>query len=260
MVAVKKTESTKRIESLFDFAWFPDWDGCLAELAEMAMKENWDYSNAPTGKFPILRNYLVHTFLRLLEEKKVHIVPKQYAIFNTWLVTTRQQEIYVLFTPNKMPGKMRWYFAWFKIESDTELLKINPLPQMAHYFNNPIDLVYDTALELRVNIEHIISDNEDRFPPDLLANKFMLQNILQAAIENAKKRVRRNYRTAVPQYFNGKLQLLLPLCLLSEDKADLAIVIERVDNLYRATTCLTLDMAVNNARLIARPDNEWLDL
>ncbi|WP_369057625.1 DUF3825 domain-containing protein [Tannerella forsythia] len=74
----------------------------------------------------------------------------------------------------------------------------------------------------------------------------------------AIRRIRRNYKTAVPQYYDGHLQLLLPLCLTSKASADLALVIEKEHGVYRASTCLTLDMAINNARLIAKPDDEWL--
>ena len=54
------------------------------------------------------------------------------------------------------------------------------------------------------------------------------------------------------------MQLLLPLCLLKPDVADLALVVARVGDAYHGSTVLTLDMAYNNARLLARPDSEWL--
>jgi len=80
-----------------------------------------------------------------------------------------------------------------------------------------------------------------------------------------KKRVYRNYKTAVPQFYRDKggagcMQLLLPLCLEDPGKADLALAIEKNEagNAYRGSTVLTLDMAYNNARLLARPDTEWL--
>ena len=47
---------------------------------------------------------------------------------------------------------------------------------------------------------------------------------------------------------------------MSKSKADLALVIENCNGSYRASTCLTLDMAINNARLIAKPDDEWLKI
>ena len=85
-----------------------------------------------------------------------------------------------------------------------------------------------------------------------------LRIALEGAIKHALIRVRRNYKTAIPQFYRGKIQLLLPLCFRTRTSADLALVIERQRDTYRASTCLTLDMAYNNARLIARPDTEWL--
>lgn len=85
-----------------------------------------------------------------------------------------------------------------------------------------------------------------------------LQLLLTGAIDNAKERVRRNYKAAVPQYYRGRIQLLLPLCLSNPKVADLALVVEAHDGFYRAATCLTLDMAYNNARQLARPDRDWL--
>ncbi|RKG82006.1 DUF3825 domain-containing protein [Corallococcus sp. CA049B] len=81
---------------------------------------------------------------------------------------------------------------------------------------------------------------------------------MKGAVENAKERVARNYKAAVPQYHKGRVQLLLPLCMTAPGKADLAIVVERLDGFYRAATCLTFDMAYSNARLLARPDQDWL--
>lgn len=85
----------------------------------------------------------------------------------------------------------------------------------------------------------------------------MIQNRLP--IENAKERVRRNYKVAVPQYYKGKVQLLIPICLTKPDVADMALLIQKHEGHYRAATCLTLDMAYNNARQLARPDREWLN-
>lgn len=69
-----------------------------------------------------------------------------------------------------------------------------------------------------------------------------------------------NYKIAVPQYYDGKIQLLLPLCLTSgSPNPDLALVVHRLnDKTYTARTCLTLKMAYNNARLIVKPQSNWL--
>ncbi|MDY2966747.1 MAG: DUF3825 domain-containing protein [Vescimonas coprocola] len=53
---------------------------------------------------------------------------------------------------------------------------------------------------------------------------------------------------------------MIPICLVSESVLDLALVVSKnaAGNQYLGHTCLTLDMAYNNARLIARPDSAWL--
>lgn len=61
----------------------------------------------------------------------------------------------------------------------------------------------------------------------------------------------------MPQFYGGRIQLLLPLCLTG-DKPELALTIQREDGFYAARTCLTLDMAYNNARLICRPETSWI--
>ena len=81
---------------------------------------------------------------------------------------------------------------------------------------------------------------------------------LSGSIETMKKKVSANYRLAVPQFYKGRIQLLLPLCLLSDKKPDVAIVVTKKDTCYQGHTCLSLDMAYNNARLIAKPEATWL--
>ena len=71
-----------------------------------------------------------------------------------------------------------------------------------------------------------------------------------------------NYKTAIPIYYprTNSISLLLPLCLTNEENvADVALVIEKLNNgNYQGQTILTLDMAYQDARLICRPNSEWL--
>lgn len=247
---------------LLDFAWFPNLDVSLDILARMAMPENWQYRNAPDvhHKHPILFNYLKFTFLKLHDEDRIDYVDDK-ASFNTGLVTPNQEEIFALFGTNRKPNCEPFFFFRFCPESDRELTTFHPLPSIPTYFDDPSVLLFDSRLDIRADYDHIIEENLDRFPDPFCNpnNKYMLNNTLRGAIELAKKRVRRNYKTAVPQYYQGKIQLLLPLSLFSPAKADLAMVVELdKERFYHASTCLTLDMAYNNARLLARPDIEWL--
>ena len=243
---------------LFNYAWFSDFFERIKDLETIVMDEDWDYKKAPTGKNPILVNYIKHTFKKLFEEGKVYD-QNGYSVFNTGLVTEKQEEVFAFFQQNKFKGTIPWYFIGWRKSSDRDLMRFSKLPEIANYFQDPTELIYDTRLDLRVNLDHIIDDNIARFPAQLQSiDKSQLSVMLGGTIEDAKKRVRRNYKTAIPQYYDGKIQLLLPLCLTSKTDADLALVVERGNNVYRASTCLTLDMAINNARLIAKPDDEWL--
>ncbi len=137
--------------------------------------------------------------------------------------------------------------------------KFSTLPEMANYYDDPTLLVYDPRKELRINYEHIVDENISRFPTDIAAfPKHMIISLTKGAIEAVLERVKRNYKTAIPQLYQGKLQLLLPLCLKEQRTADLALVVENYPDFYRGSTCLTLSMAYNNARQICRPDSEWL--
>ena len=62
----------------------------------------------------------------------------------------------------------------------------------------------------------------------------------------------------VPQLYGGAIQHLLPICLNDPNKPDLAMTISRMEGFYAGNTCLTLEMAYSNARLLAVPTAPWL--
>lgn len=250
---------------LFEFAYIGKTEQTLNALKNMGMPELWEYTRTANERpLPILYSYLIHTFTRVQEQGKIAF-SDDYSCFNTGLVTPNQQEIFMVF--RKYHDGSGWGFWSFSKESHHTLGRFQILPERAAYFADPADLMFDTRLPLRVNIDHIIDDEENfsRFPSELkLWPTHQLINTFNGAISHAITRSKRNYKTAVPQYYrneffpNGQLQLLLPLCLRSHTEADLALAISKKDGFYSGKTCLTLDMAINNARLIARPDEEWL--
>lgn len=89
-----------------------------------------------------------------------------------------------------------------------------------------------------------------------------IRSRIDRAIELAKKQVRWNYKIAIPCFYpkKNKMSFMLPLCLTSHTRADVALVVEltKAGN-YQGQTILTLQMAYLDARLICRPDSEWLD-
>ena len=56
------------------------------------------------------------------------------------------------------------------------------------------------------------------------------------------------------------MSLLLPLDLTEDENPDVALVVELTESgAYIGQTILTMRMAYNNARLISRPDSDWLN-
>lgn len=160
-----------------------------------------------------------------------------------------------------------WVLRGFEKASSVPFLSLfgAGLPPLASYFDDPAQLVFDTRLPLSVNVEHVPHD-PTRFPKSL--NILTPQDLaaqVNAKAPEAVERVRRNYKTAIPQFYRdgksgqGKMQLLLPVALLRRDQVELALAVDRLDSgVYLGRTVLPLDWAYNNARLLTRPDTDWL--
>lgn len=84
--------------------------------------------------------------------------------------------------------------------------------------------------------------------------------LFDGALRQTRRMLEADYKTAIPQYYNRTIQLLIPICLQAPGKPDLALAcVKTADgSRYLGRTCLTLRMAYNNARLIARLDSSWL--
>jgi hypothetical protein len=254
------------------FHEFASWSrSSLRELAGLAQPEDWNYRMATSEKeLPILRNYVVHSFRRAHYQEDVAFSErdgKPVACFNTGLLTPHYEPIFGFFVEQTRDYPQPWFLQGFCRESDYRLMAFQKLPAKASYFDNPAELVYDPTHEFRIHYEHIVNERVDRFPAHLRNDEARRTELLRQAVQHAKFRVEQNYKTAVPQFYwgsrdpkdPGHLQLLLPLCLEDVGRADLALSVDQFGEVYRAATVLTLDMAYNNARLIARPDREWLE-
>lgn len=244
-----------------------------ARLAEMAEPEEWNYQSKPTSDgYVILRSYMKYTFMRLRElpgsDYLVESRNGRHLAFNTGLVTPYQEEIFALLVrrEDSQTGPL-WTLQDFERTSSSRFLNIfgDAHPRLARYFDDPAQLIYDTRLGLRVNVEHVPHDPQ-RFSPALSNMSAQdLAGLVNAKAPEALDRVRRNYKTAIPQFYRdgrsgkGKMQLLLPVALLSRDQVELALAVDRLESgVYLGRTVLTLDWAYNNARLLTRPDTDWL--
>ena len=88
---------------------------------------------------------------------------------------------------------------------------------------------------------------------------------LDDAITFAVAIAQRNYKFIVPMYRpqTGKIQLLMPIYLKGtySSKPDFALILtpDKENEYYIPETILPLDAVYHNARLIAKPDDTWLN-
>lgn len=257
-------QTSSSSQQLFEFAYIPKFEDAFQALADMADPEEWDFSDSRRKSNVILKNYIEHTFRKVKSEGKIsYTKDNSNACFNTGLVTRNLEEIYALFAKNNHPDRQPFYLKCFCRKSDNHLLQLfkSDLPLIADYFQKPEDLLFNPNCNLIPQIDHIIEDNLDRFPAGMqTCGDAEIRRRLEGAIDEVRKRVRTNYKIAVPQFYGNRIQLLLPLYLTpNSPNPDLALVTHKIDsNTYTARTCLTLKMAYNNARLIVKPQSSWL--
>lgn len=224
-----------------------NWNKYTEQLSKIADEENW--SNPTYSNNGILANYIVKTYDKLTSEKKI-VIGQDYALFNTGLFNKYYDPLYAFQTGTEIS-----FLTGYELSS----IGIIDRPERANYFENPELLLYDWHCPIDVYYKHILDDerNKNRLPQEFLNSNNKI-NIINGALDTMKKKVSANYKLAIPQYYEGKIQLLLPLCLMSDNKPDVAIAVTKKNNCYQGHTCLTLDMAYNNARLIAKPESNWL--
>jgi hypothetical protein len=280
---------------IFDFAKVSEWGDRLGGLAAIAEPERWCNLHLPTKeKHPILSRYIAHTFIRAYDQQKI-VEADQVACFNTGLLTAGHEEVFGIFTisddydrmqPISSTNKKWWLKSWARA-GDRTLTDFVEFPSLVEYWTDPSHLVFDPKLQVQLNLDHIIRDNLNRFPEELggrvdqngkptdlaedayddedqeseihdLIVPVSARNALEGAVKQSIRLAQRSYRLAVPQFYHGKIQLLLPLYLRDTNHPNLALTLERFGGWYRAATILYMDWAYSHARLLARPNSEWL--
>jgi hypothetical protein len=191
------------------------------------------------------------------------------------------------------PINKKWFLSGWARSGDRQLTEFMELPSLATYWTDPSELIFNPNLKVQPNLDHIVRENLSRFPEelggkldpsgkplDLKASPdiedeaseagsesasfdppvvpLRTRNALEGAMKASVRLAQRSYRMAVPQFYRGRIQLLLPLYLRETGRPDLALTLERHGQWYRAATILYPDWAYRHARLLARPNSEWL--
>lgn len=243
---------------LFDFAYCGNYDAKLSNLAELS-PEKWSFAGQNDNG--ILRNYIDHTFEKLYDEHNKVVEMEDYAIFNTGLLDEYYKPIYAYFKKNENYQRQKWFLDGFFTQYQMATLGVQNFPERADYFSDPSELIFDTHLSIVPQYDHIFSNAENYVRlPDEVQKSCMKTQLFDGVLETTKRMLEANYKIAVPQFYKGKIQLLVPLGFRDPKKVDLALTCEKTQDKtkYLGATCLTLEMAYNNARLIAKPESNWL--
>lgn len=268
---------TERLFKMGDF-YFNDIDECqtfLEDLASSIMPENWAYKNKPSViKYPILKNYIENVFLKLKKEGKVlKSSDGKSIIFNTNLMDKFFHSVYIVAEVKEAEGLEAYFNPRRTAEESYSVLrrygfdKVSPEPPK--FFSDVNEVVFDPSWPIDKNydsLQHITEQRLDRFPAGVRSKgSLVLAKKLYEAIDYAMKMAQRNYKYIVPIYYPkfDRLSFLMPIFLDGTYNAmpDFALVLQTdaENKMYIAKTILELEAGYQDARLIAKPDESWLN-
>lgn len=240
-------------------------DKKLRYLTEIAEKENWYQKDKNTEKITsVIFYYVIHTFEQVFKQGKISIDESECkAIANTGLMTPQGDEIYYYFEKSDYYDDTNelsnyWHFKKFLIENDKETIRLElDKPQIATYFEDYNELYFDPSKEIAINFDHIFGDRNERLPEEFNALPIdVARQVFNGFLDFTIKKIKRNNRIPVPQYYKGKIMFLIPVIIFNTNTVIIAV--ECLGNKYIANTTLTKGMAYNCARLLNKPESNWL--
>ena len=175
-----------------------DWPDILQQLADLAIKENWDYEgDEEKGKRYVLKQYLIFTYYKSWLDGLLEKDDKGCAVFNTGLVNVSYEPIYCLLTKNtdrndyrNRPWKIEGFACW-GIRALGKRLHCDfaQKPSAPDYIdrNHLEDLFLDTTRELNCDYEHIIEDNFSRLPLEFLEKELYYYAEVRSLIEQMRQ-------------------------------------------------------------------------
>jgi len=159
-----------------------------------------------------------------------------------------------------LPSKMLFNYAyWPSFLADLHYFLVDGCrksPKLLDLLNIDISKFHsDQKKEYWKKVSNVISSDSDVYDD--------LESSFRSAVRKAIMRVSWNYRTAIPVYFpsHNKMSVLLPLSFSTKTEAEAALVVEYndVSKKYTAPTILPLTIAYSNARLVCKPESDWLN-
>lgn len=267
----------------------PDFDEPFRAIARQTSDgfDSWTFQQERFRKkhassdVPKLKNYLNYTFVRLIALDKeapaehyfVSSPDDEWVTFNTGLQNPHGVDLLAVFQRYKerpqvgQPPQVRpdWVYKCTSPSNDGRYRNIfgNRIPKLAWYSKDSRDYVFDTSYHLdRDAFDHLLERAKERAGlPD--ATDEVIRNYLRGALENLLPKIARNYKVAIPVYYveEQRMQLLLPFFSASNASDVSCFLVERDDanKCYGIKTIFDLDQAYFSARLLTRPDRDWLN-
>ena len=232
----------------------------------------------PNTAVPKLKNYLNYTFRRLIELEAsepgryfVCSADGEWIAFNTGLQNQHGADLLAIFQQYKprpgIPARVvpDWVFKGCYAPNDRAYRdKFGPFaPDIAWYSRDSRDYVFDTSYRLERDVfDHLFERAKERSGLPHASDE-VVRNYLRGALENLVPKICRNYKVAIPVWYveEKRMQLLLPFVSASDANEVSCFLVDRDDAIcsYQLKTIFDLDQAYFSARLITRPDKEWLD-
>jgi hypothetical protein len=253
----------------------------LEDIAASTIPETWSFKNKPsTVNHPILKSYIENTFEVLKKEaeqgvknKLVYSQDGKHLVFNTNLLDKYFHEIHIVVDIKEQKDGNKLLMNPRRVKATLALRKLgfakDVRPEQPRFFEKIEEVIYQPTWTIDNNFDkltHIIEERRQRFPSELQsASPDELSRKLDDAIKFAVAIAQRNYKFIVPMYRpqTGKIQLLMPIYLKGtySSKPDFALILtpDKENEYYTPETILPLDAVYQNARLIAKPDDTWLN-
>lgn len=233
----------------------------LQQLSDLAEPEIWTFDESEPNQ--ILKKYIIGTFSQCYKQNKIEISDDEnFSCFNTGLLTPNGNDIIGLFEKNQKENSQPWFFKGFKDKCHRDILNVFPdTPKLATYTDDYRQLYFNPNYNIVVNTDHILDDNWDRIYNVIKFDKNVVRSLLFGAIEDAKLRIHRNLRLVVPQYYKDEIMYLVPLKIPIQDGVykTMALAVEKTSTeQYRANTIFTKEIAYEKARLLMKPESNWL--
>lgn len=261
------------------FENFVDGLSFLEDIAINTIPEIWKYKNRPSSiNHPILKSYIENVFERLkkedaegIQDKIIYSENRKYVMFNTNLLDKYFHDVIVYGEVDEVDGVLNIKNP-SRAKSQSELRKLGfgkKTPKQPVFFDDIEDVIFQTEWEIDKDFDtftHIIQERIERFPDEYKGQETdVLARKLDDAIDFAVALARRNYKFIVPMYRpqTNSIQLLMPIYLNGaySKHPDFALILtpDKATEMYLPETILPLDAVYQNARLIAKPDESWLN-